>query len=328
MTERGPLPSDNSIEQISNELGVEVIANFRGAHIHRRGYERFDPEATVFLVADPNGDRSVVKIKNFNEDEVEKTDWMRKQVEGSEIWSVPRVIGHKPGSYIRTTFFPGRPVGLEDVWRRKDLMDSVIYGLQELETRINRVPLEDSLIPKGKEWVWGKLELESEESWVKPALDDQSLTEHGLITKDFINDVRSYAKNHASQLEDVRRTWRDPNGDHIIELRDGASANKPTRLGMVDIDIQPRPRHYMPMRFLAWSLLRIGSEDPVDAEAWVKKMREQYELGEEMDPTFVLSLTGILHDLATGERDNKNKRLIALSVKDIINSIIKKDAKA
>jgi hypothetical protein len=91
---------------------------------------------------------------------------------------------------------------------------------------------------------------------------------------------------------------------------------------MVDIDIQPRPRHYMPMRFLAWSLLRIGSEDPIDSETWVRKMRKEYKLGKEMDPTFVLSLTGILHDLATSESDIRDKRLIAISVKDIISSII------
>lgn len=80
----------------------------------------------------------------------------------------------------------------------------------------------------------------------------------------------------------------------------------------------------MPMRFLAWSLLKLDDER-VSLETWTNEVRSKYGLGKEMDATFVLSLVGILYDLTQEKRDNKSKRLIAIEVKNIISQIINRD---
>jgi len=99
------------------------------------------------------------------------------------------------------------------------------------------------------------------------------------------------------------------------------------RIGITDVDIAVRPRGYMPMRFLAWSLTKIDDETPM--QVWVNRVRKERGLDDKKhDPTFVLSLIGILHDLTTQEKKNPRAWEITIAARDLINEMIERDGQA
>jgi len=302
----------SQLDELCRELGVQPMAEFRGAEKLELGAGKVP--ATMYLVEGADRVRFNLKVGHFNDGEVDKTNWLRGALEGSKLIRVPRIIQQEPDRFILFEHIKGLPVSRESFWKRRDLVASSIDVLKEIDEAINREPLATQEIEAGRRWVWQKLSRD----WVDPVVKDSELTRGKLFTPEWIEKIQAYAWCHQDRLQDMVRAWRDPNGDHLIYPMDSFEQ----RVGVVDIDLQPRPRHYMLMRFLAWSLLKI--DDPkVDLEAWVNQARRDLGLdGAEFEPTFVLSLTGILYDLATKERDNKNKREIAISVKNIITPIL------
>ncbi|OGB74376.1 hypothetical protein A2V68_01370 [candidate division Kazan bacterium RBG_13_50_9] len=307
MIERGP--QGNTLDQICGELGVTPVAQFRGGEKLPLGEEA----ATMYLVEGPERKLKNLKVGNFNEDEARKTNWLRERLAGSKLARVPEVLREESGRYILFEHVNGLPLSRESFWKMPSVMDRSFMALSEIDQVLNQEPLSNTEVQEGRDWVRKKLESE----WVEPILQDAELTRGGLFTPEFIHHIQSYAGQHQDKLGDIVRIWRDPNGDHMIVPYDTTDR----RMGIVDIDIGTRPRHYMPMRLLAWSLLRMA-DDKLLLETWVRNNREQQHLGAEVNPTFVLSLVGILYDLATGEKDNKSKRLIAIEVKNIIREII------
>ncbi|OGB85347.1 hypothetical protein A2994_01805 [candidate division Kazan bacterium RIFCSPLOWO2_01_FULL_48_13] len=318
------------LDQLCDELGVRPSARFTGGEkidLNHNPVGEFSagdgikPKFNMFLVEDSHRTKFNLKIGNFNDREAEQTNHLRQLATDNKLFRVPQVKREEPGRYILFEHLKGMPVSREKFWKQPDLMEKVFETLSSIDGLLNQAPLEKDEADNGREWVAQKLSNNDEKGWIKPILADAELTRSDLINENFIDQVQTYTQRHQSELNDMVRIWRDPNGDHLIVPYDSLEH----RMGVVDIDITTRPRHYVPMRFLAWTLLKIDDEK-LSLETWVNQIRAGYGLtGADKEPTFVLSLTGILYDLATGERDNKNKRLIAVEVKNIINQIIKLD---
>jgi len=337
MIERMSSPQSSLLQEISDNHQIRFTHQFVGPQKLELG----EGEAHVFLGV-MDGKKVNVKTGNFNDNELEDTRVFGDLMQSEKGVRVPAVLW---GDYDKSTgnirsfateHINGWPYPCELFWMSRPMMSRAMQAFDRIDQKLNRViwPASKNYMGHGKNWLEQVLSNDWVEpattSWIRPILEDKTLAENNLITPNFVGSIQRYLTKHEPELLDMRMALKDPNGDNLIWPAYDTEAQW---VGVVDIGLVARPQHYMKMRFLAWSLVKIDSGGPdlekrVDLETWVGKMRSEHHLGDEMSPTFVLSLTGILYDLTrweNGERDNKNRRLIAVAIKNIINKIIKKD---
>lgn len=306
-------PQSNSRDQVFAELAFSPRAIFVGADKWDMEDDNM-PEGHVFY-GEIDEERVVLKTDNFNGDspaaEVALVEELRGRLGDTRYWDVPQVIKSGP-DYVVYEMLDGMPLAKDNASWERGHMHRVMEAIADLDERLNHQPV--ALADRQSAMAWVKSHVgDNSGQWVRPAL------ESGVLTTELWQKTTDYLERHAAELHDVARIYRDPNGTHFLDRGD--------RLGVVDIDISYRPRGYMPMRYLAWSLLNMSEpqRNHTNTPEWIRSVRFDARLGDEYSPTFILSLLGTLYDLSTWDKDHANRGVIALEIRNAIESIIDSD---
>jgi hypothetical protein len=146
------------------------------------------------------------------------------------------------------------------------------------------------------------------EAWVNGIADK-------IYTKDQAAKLVQLVEAHPSwqTKEGLEWIYKDNNADHYLDTGDS--------LVVVDAEIALRPKHYMDMRYLAWTILKMPDE--VLNLDWVKKKVEEIGGGEARLTTFLLSLIGILWDIHDNEKHKGEFAEKTDKIKEIVGWVVK-----
>lgn len=282
--------------KIARQLDVQILK-------HLKGSEQLDvPDSSLedgsYLV-EKEGEKFVLKTGNFTENEVDD-NWALADM-GIPVRQITEA---ERDNYILYEYVDAPVLSSQQFWD-----DNNMKKVFDLHGRIAEA-LAGKLIPEDMEevrqWIYDK----PVQTWLRPL-------EGNVYTTDQVTHLENLIGKWVDKVtvseDGLQRIYKDTNGDHYINSEAG--------LVVVDADIQVRPKYYMDMRYLAWVILKMPSQDlSLD---WVKDWVITLGKNPRRLLTFLLSLIGILWDIHSNEKHKGEHIEKTDKIKEIVDWVVK-----
>ncbi len=267
--------------KFADQLEVKLLKQLKGAAV--LDIPQSGPlEDGSYLVEDGAGQKMVLKTGNFNPHETDD-NW-----ELSDMGVRVRMISEsQPDEYILYEYLDAPLLASQQFWQPEQ-MQRVFDLHRQIAAGLAHRPQSAEEAANAKKWVEERVLGE----WLVKITDNP-------YTPEEAEQIRQVLESAQAEWEPVW-AYTDNNAEHYVDMG--------TELAVVDARIDMRPPHYMDMRYLAWVILQMPSEElSLEwVQGWVAKLgAERQRL-----VTFLISLVGIMWDIYGNEKHggrNKEK---------------------
>lgn len=278
--------------KIADKLGVKILKRLRGAEVVDVP-EHGELEDGVYLV-EKDGEKFVLKTGNFNSQEV-NDNWSLSEI-GVRT---QRVTESMSGEYILYEYLEAPLLSTKEFWADSN-MTRVFELHRKIAEGLQNRPMTEEQVKEAAEWI----EQRPLGEWLRGS---------GCSTEEQAK-LRGVAEQHVSWKTKAGLAWvyRDNNADHYVDMGD--------ELAVLDADIMVKPKHYMDMRYLAWTILWMP-ENKLTLD-WVKGWVDRLGNKKERLVTFLGSLIGILWDIYSNGTYAKSQMGRVDKIREIVELVV------